>query len=681
MGCPSLLHLLNIVLLISKRLFFLTYDMTQAVKAPEARAIPKDGAERELELDSLTDLHPKLASSSGLGALLSFAPRILMFTLLAVYLGLFLFMPVDLPRSDHDFVLVERWFNPRWATDDSLQQAFPFYKAIEPDIFKGDLITRMMEGYLVPVHYWLSYGITKITRDPVMTGHWVMLIQLVLTAGFITAAVKRAAGWLPALFSLLWFFHTRHFVQRLTCGLPRGWAGPVLAGYLYFAIRRDYRAVMVVLLIGAVTHPVSTFLAAAAHGLFLVWEWARSEYLSRKVLSQAIPIDSRQSRGAKRALLNYLAFGPVLAILTYVVVRMPPELGVMANYETAAQMPEFSADKGRFTFVPLTPVLRELRDFGTQAFTTRLYHLAPFWTAVCHIVILALLVLFVTLSVRRRRELIPTQVWCFGVAALGVYFLSRIFAFHLYVPNRHLQIPLALFFIVGFSVAFSRFGQVVGAWFKGHSKNQTQSDFSTKKTAASNEWWPLASLTVLAGFIFFSGGSGLQGELNFNTFAYNRGEVAQWIEANTPRNALIAGYPRQVDGIPLFGKRTVFVTEETAHPFYDKYYAEMKKRLDVSLRAHYAASLQELYNILAPHKIDYFVFKRQLFYPEELEKAKFFRPFDVLVRDLIAASKGQFAYRELPSVVNTSEFPAMPFKDKESAVVDVKALGEWLKSR
>lgn len=661
--------------------------MTQAVKAPDVSASNARGADQAFDSSATTDQLQVRQKLSGVSALIS-APRLLMLALVVVYLSLFLFKSVDLPRSDHDFVLVERWFNPRWATDDSLQQAFPFYKAVDPEIFKGDLITRMMEGYLVPVHYWLSYGITKLTRDPVMTGHWVMLIQLVLTAGFITGAVKRAAGWLPALFSLFWFFHTRHFVQRLTCGLPRGWAGPVLAGYLYFAIRRDYRAVMVVLLIGAVTHPVSTFLAAAAHGIFLAWEWASSEHLSRKDLSKVLSMNRLQIANARRSLLQYIAFGPVLAILTYMVVRMPPELGVMADYKTAAEMPEFSADKGRFTFVPLTPVVREIRDFGFQAFTTRLYHLAPFWTAVCQITVLALLGLFLVMSIKRRRELIPNQVWCFGVAALGVYFLSRIFAFHLYVPNRHLQIPLALFFIVGFSVAFYRLGEVIKDWlwmstvgWRSQPRTGEAGLQERLEGERSKEWWSFASLAVLAGLIFFSGGSGLQGELNFNTFAYNRGEVAQWIEANTPKDALIAGYPRQIDGVPLFGKRTAYVTEETAHPFYDKYYAEIKKRLDVSLRAHYAPSLQELYNILAPHKIDYFVFKRQLFYPEELEKAKFFRPFDTLVKELIAANQGRFAYRELPSVVNINEFPAMPFKDKESVVVDVKALGEWLRSQ
>jgi len=39
----------------------------------------------------------------------------------------------------------EYWFSPDWATDDSMQQIFPFYKALHPGLFEGDLITKMME--------------------------------------------------------------------------------------------------------------------------------------------------------------------------------------------------------------------------------------------------------------------------------------------------------------------------------------------------------------------------------------------------------------------------------------------------------------------------------------------------------------------------------------------------------
>ena len=114
------------------------------------------------------------------------------------------------------------WFNPNWTTDDGLQQLFPLHSVYHPHIFQGDLIADVMRGYLAPLHWGISYLITLLTRDPVMTGHWVNLIQLALAAVFLFLLVKARSAWTPAFFALLWFFHTRHLVQRTTGGIPRG---------------------------------------------------------------------------------------------------------------------------------------------------------------------------------------------------------------------------------------------------------------------------------------------------------------------------------------------------------------------------------------------------------------------------------------------------------------------------
>jgi hypothetical protein len=82
------------------------------------------------------------------------------------------------------------WFNPEWTTDDALQQVYPFHKAIYPDLFKGDLITMVMEGYLAPLHYYLCFSLTYLIGDAIMMSHWVMLIQVLATLVFIFLAVK-----------------------------------------------------------------------------------------------------------------------------------------------------------------------------------------------------------------------------------------------------------------------------------------------------------------------------------------------------------------------------------------------------------------------------------------------------------------------------------------------------------
>jgi hypothetical protein len=48
------------------------------------------------------------------------------------------------------------------------------------------------------------------------------------------------------------------------------------------------------------------------------------------------------------------------------------------------------------------------------------------------------------------------------------------------------------------------------------------------------------------------------------------------------------------------------------------------------------------------------------------------------MKELTSRPPDQYAYRQLPSHVDTKRFPFMPFKDKQSIVVDVKALAKYL---
>jgi hypothetical protein len=114
------------------------------------------------------------------------------------------------------------WFHRDWTTDDAVQQTYPFHDVAHPGLFAGDLITDVMKGYLAALHYWLHYSITWLCGDPIMSGHWVMLIEVLLSTGFLFFAVRHVVGTFPAIFAALWLLHTRHLIQRMTGGLPRG---------------------------------------------------------------------------------------------------------------------------------------------------------------------------------------------------------------------------------------------------------------------------------------------------------------------------------------------------------------------------------------------------------------------------------------------------------------------------
>jgi hypothetical protein len=537
------------------------------------------------------------------------------------------------------------WFNPSWTTDDAYQQIFPFLEALHPGRFEGDIPYRMMKGYLTPLHYLLGMFLTRTSGSPIMAGHWMMLIQLVLSLGFLGAAVYRFAGTAPALFAMTWFLHTREVIQRLTCGLPRGWGAPIIAAFFFFAISEMHLAVLLTLAVGCILHPPTTMVVAMAYGMLLC---LRS--LSKESRSVYIP-----------RLRGLILLSPAYIVVTYLSIKMPSDFGAMASLDVARSMPEFDSSGGRFPFVPLLGYFDEWLRFGFQAFYNKWDRPHGFIALLIPIGVLCVTAGLTLFGFVRKVKIVPLEVLLFGISAVMVHELSRIFAFYLYVPNRHLQIPMAFFFIVVFSA---------GIWKVVCYLCRNQGDGKYVKA--------FLGIVIVALVVAFGSGDGLQGKANFNTYKYQKGRFAEWIRENTPATVLVAGYPTLVDAVPLFGERRVFINTEMAHPFYRGYYEQIRDRITVSLKAHYAKDLDELYNIVAPLGISYFVFQRDHFYPEALKKASFFKPYDQLVYSLTRGDISSYAYRQLPKDVDLSVAPFMPFKDNVAAVVDIHRLGQYL---
>jgi hypothetical protein len=559
-------------------------------------------------------------------------------TLLGIYLYYFL---KSLPR----------WFHPAWTTDDALQQVFPFHEVLSPGVFTNDLITEVMVGYLAPIHYWVSYAGTWLTGDPIMMGHWVMLLQLTLTSLFLFLAIRSVSATAPAILGVVWLLHTRQIVQRMTGGLPRGWAAVVICAALYFMLSKRHRAVLITLFAGCLLHPPATLVVALAYGLYLTFG-----FLYPKTRAQFV-----------KPLLTLVLLSPIYIYTTYSVVERPEHIGQMVSFEEASQMPEFQYPHGRFPFTPLRPLEWELRTYSFQAFIGRFFKPMSFFRQNTRSIVVVALLCLIGIAAWRRRGGVPALLYSFLAAILMTYLASRLLAFKLYVPNRHLQFPMAFFFIIAFSVAAWR------AFYRGEEGGRS--------SAWKQSWQSLTAMLAVAVLVGFSSGSGLDGDANFNYSRTKKGMVFEWVRANTPRNALIGGHPTFIDGVLLFGERRALITTETAHPFYPKYNQEVQRRLKIVLSAHYSESLEQLYKILAPAGVDYFVFERKRFYPEALEAAEYHPPLDTLVKELASRHYSKYAYRQLPAEVDLEIAPYMPFKDAYAAVVDMHKLGQFLSER
>ena len=562
--------------------------------------------------------------------------QLIIFGLFSIYLVLFI-------QS-----LEGRWFDPRWATDDSLQQGFHFYEAIDPGIFKGDLISEMMRNYLSPIHYWLGFGLTKLTLDPIMTGHWIMLIQVVLTVGFIFLILKKEGGIILGCFGVTWFLHTRNTMQRFSGGLQRGWAAPLIAIFLYLLTNKRHKLILVLMAAGWLLHAPTTLMLMAAYGMWLVWN--------------AIKLQSRAEYF--RPLRNFILAIPLLGIIALWGNSKPQELGKMVSYKQALQMPEFSGVAGRFQMVPFPPAMTEIRDIGFQSFNSSLtegVRLFETYAAELSILFFAFLT---WVGFKSKVFIFKAEASFYLIAVLGSYFAARGFAFDLFVPQRYVQIPMTLFFVVFGSLAAWRFGQI--KWL------MPELSASAKSTL---------TCSVLGLLVFFSSGLNLTGDANFNAPRYARGDLWNWVRGELPRDAVIAGFPTHIDGVQLFGQRKGYVTYEVAHPFYDKYYQEMRRRLEITFKAHFATNEKQFLELLVPEGVTHFIFERKLFYPEKLKNIKYHAPFDSLIMELTNSSSEKYFYKKLPKEMDLQKYPFLIYRDDQSVVVSVAELKKFVDAR
>jgi len=472
-----------------------------------------------------------------------------------------------------------------------------------------------------------------------------MLIQLVLALGFLFAAVNKAAGFIPACFSVTWLLHTRNTMQRVTAGLQRGWAPALICAFMYLLFTKQHRATILLIAVAWLLHAPSALLMTSCYGLYLLWG--------------VLQIDSRSK--ALRPFFQFLISLPLLVLLAFMGVRKPDHLGSMVSYEQAQQMPEFSSENGRFKMVPLWPMWTEVREFGFQAFNTSLERASDLAEEWIPSLAIGLVFLIFLAGLRFRRSTFGLESSTFLLAIFFTYEAARLFAFKLFVPQRYIQIPMAIYFVTFVPIALWR---LVGMKESHRSlAGSVQGSFA---------------LVVLAAVIVWGSGNGLVGDANFNKPRFDRGELWHWVGENLPQNALIAGQPAHIDGAQLFGRHRAFVTNETAHPFYDTYYTEMKRRLIISLKAHYSRDPKEFVDLLAGEGVTHFIFKRKAFYPEALASATYFSPLDTVVKELTSYPADEYLYKKFPPELDKSKFPFLLYRDDQSLVVDVDSMKTFL---
>jgi len=106
-----------------------------------------------------------------------------------------------------------------------------------------------------------------------------------------------------------------------------------------------------------------------------------------------------------------------------------------------------------------------------------------------------------------------------------------------------------------------------------------------------------------------------------------------------PKDVLIAGYPEDMDGVPLLSKRKVLMNMELALPYYTNYYSEIRSRTFDFFTAYYASDTSKITGFCEKYGIDYLVMNKGHFDWQFLNGKIYYSPFGEYAKSLAQKNK------------------------------------------
>lgn len=498
--------------------------------------------------------------------------------------------------------------SPLVINDDLRQQVFWMQRWLDPALYPPDFLNAYAEAYVpwgVKFLYWCgSWFMNPLQFSKVITG-FLYCGQCLLMMSLGRKLGGRQAGW--AMLGAAWLMP--FFLDNISGGLSRAFASPLLA----------------------------TFALAwlSERGVFLgLTLMAQALFIPYIFLPCSLALLIQRGFSAMRRIpgiwLNtwrqWAMFGAAgLAVGSFSLAYAMKGFGPLVSLAQAMGRPEFGP-QGRLDLVPLPNPFLDFVYFPFEGIG-----LFKELGLVLGIISLCLLAWPLQKGIRRLdwRDMASriAPLAPIGVAFLIFYIAARATAFTLFVPDRYVQYPINLLYALLLSSC------LLTAWRLTKKKG----------TAAA---LLLASLAV-CGSIRLSG-----------VALYDlRADQALYaaVEADTPKDAMLAGHPDLMDNVLTFSKRNVLASTELAQPWSVGYWNQVRPRLDGFFKAYYSDDSDTIIRFAEQFNVDFLVVDEAHFTREFLSRTPFFEPFGQAIKDM-TRDRTSFA------VLDESRFARIPLR-------------------
>jgi hypothetical protein len=410
-------------------------------------------------------------------------------------------------------------------------------------------------------------------------------VLAVLSYGFgallFYAAGKALFGTYGGLLSAVFFAFFPNKFDWSAGFFSKFWMVPLLLVCILVLTKKKWRALPFLIPFAGLAYPPAAVLISTTVLIYLILE-----LLENKNPEAAI-------------IFKYLLAGSSIALLILLSKYLwPPSfIGPMTSQKELLNMEEmYKGGITATTYLPTPSLFKEL--------LRRISH--PF--------IMASTIFY--LFILGRKNIGWHRSWtALFLASIICYLLADLFFMRMYIPNRYTRYSVAVLLVL----------------WNGHN-------CSLMLERISQKWLRLtALLTIFAVAAYFYGDT-----FDQQRNSINRQKLAPLCRfiGHLPQDVLIAGPPRILDDIPIQSKRSVFSTYKLAHPWFSKYYSEIKKRTLATYRALYADTIGPINDLYYNHGVTHLIIKPSSYTRKNLKKRKIYvKPYNREIKKMIGGKK------------------------------------------
>jgi hypothetical protein len=494
-----------------------------------------------------------------------------------------------------------RLLRPEFLSADALVHQYWMRQWRDPALFNDPLTAELRHSSRYPEGYEALYRLASEVMDPIAFGEFVGVALMALSGWLIFLIVREHTTWRPAPWLGAGLFLALLEIHRFYGGFPRAFVHPVVLLTVLLALRDRQLAAALVAGAGALFYPPAALLAAGVLGVSAI---------------------GRRRIDVRRAGYAALALG--LAAVAVLASGAGPRVMTAAE---AREFPEFG-DHGALHF--FAPTVVEYLSQNRSGFDLRTSGS-----------ILAVAALTLLLARRANWRLLRREVLALPVVALGAWAVAQAVLFRLYLPHRYTY-PLLAFFAIVVAVTLEptwralaeRRGPVRAFALLASPVAICAFAVYVFPLAPVEPARPLAAVALIGAIALAlaaaavplalrsaAAGAAVTGALLLGAVlvlpdrlplgnACPDRPATTYMLKRLPKDAIIAGDPRDLMCVPATARRPVVISTQLAPAYEADYFRHGRERMFATLRAYYGNSSAAIADLGERYGADYLWVRR-----------------------------------------------------------------------